>query len=206
MPREARKIALWGAGGFVAQIIEIAEANDVSAIIDDNRTGDIFGIPICGLEDIDPAEYAVAITVADPATRKLMALRGAGLTFTSLFDATARVSRHAEMGLGAILCYSTLIEAGARIGKHFHGNIYSYVAHDCVIGDYVTFAPRVNCNGAVRIGDGVYVGTGAFLRQGITIGEGATIGMGAVVTADVRPHAVMMGNPARERVQAPPRN
>ena len=90
------------------------------------------------------------------------------------------------------------------IGTHFHANIYSYVAHDCVIGDYVTFAPRVSCNGNVHIEDDVYIGTGAVIEQGtpdkpLVIGKGATIGMGAVVTKDVPPGAVVVGNPARVR-------
>jgi hypothetical protein len=35
-----------------------------------------------------------------------------------------------------------MVTASAKIGAHFQCNIYSYVAHDCVIGDFVTFAPR----------------------------------------------------------------
>ena len=66
-----------------------------------------------------------------------------------------------------------------------------------MIGDYVTFAPRVSCNGNVTIGDGTYVGTGAILRQGITVGANATIGMGAVVTKDIAAGTTVIGNPAR---------
>jgi acetyltransferase-like isoleucine patch superfamily enzyme len=81
-------------------------------------------------------------------------------------------------------------------------HIFSYVAHDCYIGDHVTFAPRVNCNGNLHIEDFAYIGTGAMLRQGnpdkpLRIGKGATIGMGAVVTKDVAPGAVVVGKPAR---------
>jgi acetyltransferase-like isoleucine patch superfamily enzyme len=90
----------------------------------------------------------------------------------------------------------------ARIGRFFHGHLYSYVEHDCVIGDFVTFAPRVSCNGNVHIGDHAYIGTGAVIRQGnpdkpLIIGEGAVVGMGAVVTKDVEPFTTVVGNPAR---------
>ncbi|MEP6868613.1 MAG: DapH/DapD/GlmU-related protein, partial [Novosphingobium sp.] len=78
-----------------------------------------------------------------------------------------------------------------------HCNLYSYVEHDCVIGDFVTFAPAVRCNGNVRIGDGAYIGSNAVIRQGITIGEGAVVGMGAVVIRDVPTGATVVGNPAR---------
>jgi acetyltransferase-like isoleucine patch superfamily enzyme len=52
-----------------------------------------------------------------------------------------------ELGKGAVLCPFVTLTSNIRIGQHFHGNIYSYVEHDCVIGDYVTFAPGVMCNG-----------------------------------------------------------
>ena len=89
-----------------------------------------------------------------------------------------------------------------RIGKSFHANIYSYVAHDCRIGDFVTFAPKVCCNGNVHIEDHAYIGTGAIIRQGtperpLVIGEGAVVGMGAVVTRDVPAGVTVVGNPAR---------
>jgi len=103
---------------------------------------------------------------------------------------------------GAILCPFTTITANAKIGTYFHANLYSYVAHDCVIGDYVTFAPYVQCNGSVIIEDNVYVGTGVIIRQGtekkpIIIGEGAVLGMGAVITKSVRAFETVIGNPAR---------
>lgn len=47
------------------------------------------------------------------------------------------------------------------------------------------------------IEDGVAIGSGATILGGITIGTGALVGAGAVVTKDVPPHAIVVGNPAR---------
>jgi sugar O-acyltransferase (sialic acid O-acetyltransferase NeuD family) len=107
-----------------------------------------------------------------------------------------------EIGLGALLSPFVTLTSNIRIGKCFHANLYSYVEHDCVIGDFVTFAPGVKCNGNIHIGDHAYIGTGAMIRQGhpgapLTIGAGAVIGMGAVVTKDVPPGITVVGNPAR---------
>lgn len=107
-----------------------------------------------------------------------------------------------ELGVGSILCSFTHLTSDVKIGDYFHCNIYSYVAHDCVIGDFVTFAPKVCCNGNVHIRDYAYVGTGAVIKQGtpdkpLVIGEGAVIGMGAIVTKDVAPYEVVVGNPAK---------
>jgi UDP-2-acetamido-3-amino-2,3-dideoxy-glucuronate N-acetyltransferase len=47
------------------------------------------------------------------------------------------------------------------------------------------------------IGRGVSVGFGATVLPGVNIGEGAMVGAGAVVTKDVPPYTVVVGNPAR---------
>ena len=44
---------------------------------------------------------------------------------------------------------------------------------------------------------GASIGSGAVILGGISIGESALVGAGAVVTRDVPPHAVVVGNPAR---------
>ncbi len=107
-----------------------------------------------------------------------------------------------EIGEGAIFCPFTTVTANAKIGRFFHANIYSYVAHDCIIGDYVTFAPNVHCNGNVIIEDYAYIGTGVMIREGTTdnpiiIGKGAVLGMGSVVTKSIQPYETVVGNPAR---------
>lgn len=45
--------------------------------------------------------------------------------------------------------------------------------------------------------DGASIGANATILAGITIGKKAMVGAGAVVTRDVPPNAVVMGNPAR---------
>ena len=106
------------------------------------------------------------------------------------------------IGFGSVFCPNTMVTSNAKIGKFFQCNIYAYVAHDCVIGDFVTFAPGVRCNGRVHIDDYAYIGTNAIIREGtsekpLRIGKGAVVGMGAVVTKDVPAGATVVGNPAR---------
>jgi sugar O-acyltransferase (sialic acid O-acetyltransferase NeuD family) len=111
-----------------------------------------------------------------------------------------------KLGKGAVLCPFVTLTSNIRIGQHFHCNIYSYVEHDCVIGDFVTFAPGVMCNGNVHIEDHVYIGAGAIIKQGIPgepliIGRGAVVGMGAVVTKSVPQGVTVVGNPARPLIK-----
>ncbi len=53
-------------------------------------------------------------------------------------------------------------------------------------------------SGPVTIGSDVWIGAGATLLGGIVIGHGAVVGAGAVVASDVRPYAIVVGNPACE--------
>lgn len=117
-------------------------------------------------------------------------------------SSTAIVKQPTSIGVGAAICEFCIIQPNTSIGRGFHCNIYSQVSHECVIGDFVTFGPRVSCNGNVVIEDHAYIGTGAIIRNGtrnkkITIGRGAIVGMGAVVTKDVPPDTTVVGNPAK---------
>ena len=48
-----------------------------------------------------------------------------------------------------------------------------------------------------RIGNGASIGANATIVCGITIGEFAMVAAGSVVTKDVTPYTLVMGNPAR---------
>ena len=120
----------------------------------------------------------------------------------TLISTRSNLHETSKLGRGGIVCAYASITSNAVIGEFFQANIYSYVAHDCTIGDYVTFAPGASCNGNVIIGDHAYIGTNASIKQGtndmpINIGSHAVIGMGAVITKSVPDFAVVVGNPGK---------
>jgi len=49
----------------------------------------------------------------------------------------------------------------------------------------------------IRICDDAWIGFNAAILKGVTIGKGAIVGASSVVTHDVPPYAVVVGNPAR---------
>jgi UDP-2-acetamido-3-amino-2,3-dideoxy-glucuronate N-acetyltransferase len=51
----------------------------------------------------------------------------------------------------------------------------------------------------VAIGDGASIGARAVVLAGVTIGPWALIGAGAVVIRDVQSHALVVGNPAKQK-------
>jgi len=204
------RIAIFGCGGFGREILRLAQESSAHTdaqpvFVADDSLGPVLNHPVITPDQLEPEDELV-IAIGSPANRRAVAER---IThkYRSLIAHSAIVGPDVTIGEGAIICDYTILTASARIGRQFHCNIYSYVAHDCVIGDYVTFAPRVSCNGNVRVEDGAYIGTGAVIKQGTpsnptVIGAGSVVGMGAVVTKSVAAGATVVGNPAAPFRQA----
>lgn len=209
------KLAIYGTGGFGREILPLVRNHlirneaaglpptDLVFTDDAKSSGDVFGVPIVDFAELCPGDRFI-LAVGNGRVREVLdaRCREAGLRPETVFAEYFREGDGVEIGDGGLFCDYTMVTTSARIGRHFQCNIYSYVAHDCVIGDYVTFAPKVCCNGNVDIEDFAYIGTGAVLRQGrpdkrLRIGRGAVVGMGAVVTKDVADGAVVVGNPAK---------
>ena len=154
---------------------------------------------------VEPASNRHAVlAIANSAVRAKLALRLTqdGVQPWTVSAANAVTMDAVELGEGAILSPFVTLTSNIRIGRYFHANLYSYVEHDCVIGDFVTFAPGVHCNGNIVIEDHAYIGAGAVIKQGLpgcplVIGRGAVVGMGAVVTKSVAPGTTVVGNPAK---------
>jgi len=51
--------------------------------------------------------------------------------------------------------------------------------------------------GTIDIGHDVWIGTRALILSGVNIGSGAVVGAGSVVTKDVEPYSIVVGNPAK---------
>ncbi len=111
------------------------------------------------------------------------------------------------------------IQKGVSIGKNCKISSHSFICEGVEIGDAVFIGHNVcftndkvpratNETGELQTGtdwklvrtvvkNGASIGTGAVILCGITIGERAIVGAGSVVTKDVEPDTVVVGNPAK---------
>ena len=101
----------------------------------------------------------------------------------------------------------TYISEFTHIGQNTHIGNFCSIGNLCTIGaqkhptQYLTSFPfdeilALSEPKATIIGSDVWIGCNSVVMMGVTVGHGAVIGAGAVVTKDVPPYAIVVGNPA----------
>ncbi len=109
--------------------------------------------------------------------------------------------------------YGYQLHVGARTFANF--GLVALDVTKIVIGDDVQIGPNVQlltpthppdvelrrakweAAQPITIGNNVWLGGGAIVLAGRTVGENAIVGAGSVVTKDIPPNTLVVGNPAR---------
>jgi UDP-2-acetamido-3-amino-2,3-dideoxy-glucuronate N-acetyltransferase len=131
----------------------------------------------------------------------------------------AQVREDAKIGSGCILGKGVYVDFGVRIGSNVKVQNYVSIYHGVVIEDGVFVGPHVcftndnrpravNPDGRLKGGEdwevghilikqGAALGANATVLPKVIVGEWAMVGAGAVVTKNVPPYGLVVGNPAR---------
>jgi acetyltransferase-like isoleucine patch superfamily enzyme len=116
------------------------------------------------------------------------------------------------VGRGSLVENDTTIGARTKIQADAYVTAYSTVEEDvfiapCVVTTNDDFMGRTEKRLELLKGPtirrGARIGGGAVLCPGVEVGEEAFVGAGAVVTKDVEPRALVVGNPARKLRDVP---
>ena len=141
------------------------------------------------LADYPDADVLLAYNVRPPAAARN--------PVRSLIAPSAFVSRSARIGPGSVIYPHGFVGAGAVLGARVFVLAACVVNHDDRLEDGVTLCSGVRLAGGVHVEAGAYLGQACTVRENVRVGAGSLVGMGSVVVADVPPHAVVAGNPAR---------
>src|SRR5262249_44053708 len=116
-----------------------------------------------------------------------------------------------ELGDSVRIWNNSTVDYGCRIGSGVKIHTNCYIAQYTVLEDEVFLAPGVTiandlhpgcaysaeCLRGPTLKRGVEVGVNVTIVPRVTIGEYSVIGSGAVITADIPPHSLVVGNPGR---------
>lgn len=122
-----------------------------------------------------------------------------------------QIRENAKIGSGCILSKDVYIDHAVTIGNGCKIQNSVSVYNGVTIGDEVFVGPNAcftndkvpranNPDWSVTptfVKNGASIGANATIVCGITIGEYAMVAAGSVVTKDVEPYSLVMGNPAR---------
>lgn len=122
-----------------------------------------------------------------------------------------QIRENAHIGEGCILSKDVYIDHAVSIGDRckIQNSVSVYngvrLADDVFVGPNVAFTndrvPRAFNHEwrtmETRVGTGASLGANSTILCGVTIGEYAMVAAGSVVTKDVPPYTLVMGNPAR---------
>jgi len=215
MVDRVHQLLVWGGAGHARMLRPAiaAQQRTVVALVDHDR--DVVSPFGCeprfrDFDDLEPwlrgerggpMEYLVAIGGHGGAVRRSIAARldGLGLHAFTAVHYRAWVASTAILGSGCHIMPMAVVAEDCVLGAQTIVNTSASVDHECRLGDGVHIMPGATLAGCVIVGENATIGSNATILPRIRIGESAQIGAGAVVTRDVSPHAVLVGNPARAR-------
>jgi acetyltransferase-like isoleucine patch superfamily enzyme len=115
--------------------------------------------------------------------------------FTVVNPANVRIGRDCGINHGVFILGAARIEIGDGVVLSAGAMLLD---SGLDLANYATTAVPAHVNSYVVIEDGVWIGARAIVLPGVTVGRKSVVGAGSIVTRDVPPFAIVVGNPARQ--------
>ena len=120
-----------------------------------------------------------------------------GLNPINITSKQSDIHKSVKVGKGFIALPKSYINRGPKVGDYTILNTGSMVDHECKIGNGVHLMGGCYLAGRVTVEDFASVGATATILPDIKIGKNSIVGAGSVVTKNVKPNTVVVGNPAK---------
>ena len=120
-----------------------------------------------------------------------------GLKPIDIISKQSDIHKTVKTGSGFISLPKSYVNRGTVIGDYTILNTGSTIDHECKIGNGVHLMGGCYLAGRVKVDDFASIGATATILPDIKIGRNSIVGAGSVVTKDVKPNTVVVGNPAK---------
>lgn len=126
--------------------------------------------------------------------------RNSHLYFTKMgkhsYSGMNLVSMHSTIGKFCSIAWNVSIGGANHDYTRMTQHSFLYNPHDKIRPDNMEIAYD-RFDKPVTIGNDVWIAAGAVITRGVTIGDGAVVGANTVVTTDIPPYSIVVGNPGK---------
>lgn len=152
---------------------------------------------LLGLVNKENIEFVIAS--GEPAGRKTLykKLKKNGCKMTTLVSPYASIGAGSQLGEGCIL-WDCILTDDVVIGENVLIDTRALLGHDVMVGSHSIISANCFMGGHTAVDECVYMAPGAMIKDRIHVGEQAIISLGAVILRNVKPKAIMIGNPAQK--------
>lgn len=197
---------VFGSGGFAKEVIGYIESDghNILAVVSSKPFNcDSYNKKYKIIEQLEKNEYPnceFILAVGDINIKKIIVSKNEN-RWGNFIHSSSHVSEHANLGKGNIICPYTSILGDCKIGNFCTFNVYNCVAHDNLIGNYVTFSPYCGTMGNCEIDDECFLGTAAYCIPKIKLGKKIKVSAGSIVRHSYNEECILLGNPAKPRIK-----